>query len=122
MSITLAAAAISTRTLGGVTKETNNTDAVQNLQVDFQQNTLSFTIIGGTLAGQVFTPGSTLADNVQVTVDLTTGRWNASNGTTGTLNGGGLTALQNTLKSLRNSGETFATGNAIIAGTQVAWT
>lgn len=121
MSITLSASAISVKTVGGIVKETDATDAITSLQLDYQQNILAFTVQGGTLAGQVFTPGSA-GDNIQVTMDLVTGRWNASNGTSGTLGGASLTSLLTTLKGLRNTGETFTTGNAIVAGTQVAWT
>lgn len=121
MSITLSASAISVKTVGGIVKETDATDAITSLQLDYQQNNLTFVIQGGTFVGQVFTPGSA-GDNVQVTMDLVTGRWNASNGTSGTLGGASLTNLLTTLKGLRNTGETFAVSTAIIAGTQVAWT
>jgi hypothetical protein len=121
MSITLSASAISVKSVGGVSKETNNTDAMTTIQIDFQQNTVVFNVLGGALAGQVFTPG-TIGDAIQVSIDLTTGKWNASNNLTGTLSAPALANLLTTLKGLRNTGETFCTGNAIVAGSQVAWT
>lgn len=124
MSITLNAAGVSIKQVGGVTKETDATDALMTIQIDFQANNLVFTLMGGTLVGQVFTPG-TAGDSIQVSIDLVSGRWLASNTVTGlpaTLSGAALNGLLTTLKGLRNTGETFAVNNAIVAGTQVAWT
>jgi hypothetical protein len=124
MSITLSAGAISTKQVGGVTKETDATDALMTLRVDFQANNLVFTLVGGTLAGQVFTPG-TAGDSIEVSIDLVSGRWLASNSATGlpaTLSGAALNTLLTTLKSLRNTGETFAVNNSVVSGSQVAWT
>ena len=124
MPITLNASAISTKTVGGVAKETDATDAVSSIQIDFIANTLVFTILGGSLAGQVFTPG-TAGDNIQVSVNLTNGLWIASNSATGlpaTLSGAALTSINTTLKGLRNTAETFSVNNNVANGTQVAWT
>ena|ERR1700733_12028130 len=121
MSITLNAAAVTTLTVGGVTKETDNADALIGVVIDYKNNNVTFTIQGGSVAGQVFTPGSN-GDNIQITIDMVLGKWNSSNGLSGTLSGAALTALHNSITTFRNQGETFATANAIIAGTQVAWT
>jgi hypothetical protein len=121
MPITLNAAAITALTVGGVTKETDNSDVMINTIINYTNNNVTFNIQGGTVAGQVFTPGSN-GDNIQITIDTVLGKWNSSNGMSGTLNAAAILALHNAITTFRNQGETFATANAIINGTQVAWT
>jgi hypothetical protein len=112
-----------TYSVGGSTTETNSASGVNLFQVDYLHPALSFTIQKGTVAGQVLNPGAhARSEDVQISINLTTGFWSSTNGASGTLSGAALTNVQTTLKNLRNSMETFAVNNAATdPGTQVAW-
>lgn len=118
MSITLTSAA--TINLNGVTAESDANSAATSMTVTFP-TALTVTLSYGTTSGQNFTPGSKIA-SVDVTINLVTGAWAATNGVTGTLSGGALTTFKSTVTGWRNSIETFAINNNVIVGTQVAWT
>ncbi|SRR6266436_3107446 len=74
----------------------------------------------GTVSGQAINKGAN-APVVELSVNLVTGAWVGSNGTSGTLTGPQLTSVVSTLKANRNALETFAVNNGVIAGAQVAW-
>lgn len=61
------------------------------------------------------------SSQITVSVNLVTGAWATDTGVSGTLSGGALTSFVNSLKALRNTVETFAITNGIVAGTQVGW-
>ena len=123
MSITLTNALSVSQ--GASVIETDPQAAVMTMSADFQITTPSFnaTLKAGNVSGVSLNPGSVTAasGNITIGVDLTSGRWSASNGVSGTLSGAALTSLTNSLKTLRNTVETFATANGIIVGSQVAW-
>ena len=109
---------------GGSTIENDAAAAVMSIAIDFQaaQPIMVVTFKQGTVTGVTLVPGTvTSATPVTVSVNLTTGAWASTNGPSGVLSGANLTTLLTSLKGLRNTDETFAVNNAIIAGTQVAW-
>lgn len=120
MSITLNAAAISTLTVGGVTVETDNTDAAMSNHIDFDGNTMFVVVQGGVLASGRLVPG-TAGDSISITINLTSGAWFSNNGRSGTISGATLTNLVTMTKNMRNSIETFAVNNSVVNGTQVTW-
>ena len=118
MSITLTNP--TTLSINGLTVESDANAALTYMEVVYPTQVRLFYSYGST-SGQVFTPGSTVG-KVIVTVNLVTGAWTSTSGTSGTMSGAGLTALQNAAINLQNAFENFAVNNSIIAGTQVAWT
>jgi hypothetical protein len=82
---------------------------------------LMITIQAGNVNGVSLTPGTVAAGNIQVSIDVASGRWSATNGQFGTLSAPALVNLQATLKTLRNTAETFTLNNNIVSGTQVPW-
>lgn len=122
MSISLASGVQTTFTVGGTPTHTANTDAVTGFNIDYIANSVTFTILGGTIAAQTFTPDSVVGDNFSVTFSLTTGNWATSSGLSGNVSLSGLTSIIATLKALRNSSELFAVQITAVNGTQVTWT
>jgi hypothetical protein len=118
MSITLSNAAVVS--IGGSTVESDANSAATYMEVSFP-NIIRLYFDYGTTAGQVFTPGVRVG-RVIVSIDLVTGIWSGSNGTSGTLVGAALTNLQATVKGWRNAAETFAVNQNVLPGSQVAWT
>lgn len=111
-------------TQGASTLESDIAAAAMSIAIDFTLGTpiVVLTFKNGNVSGLSLIPGAIFGNSpVQVSIDLTTGKWAATTGQAGTLSGAALTSLLTTLKGIRNSAESFATGNAIIAGTQVAW-
>ena len=121
MSITLTTALTIT---GGGINETDAAAAAMSFTVDHTQQhpQLIVTFQNGNVSGANLAVGAVAGQStITVTVDLVTGVWSASNGVKGTLTGPQLTSLLNSIKTLRNTFETFAVSNAIIAGVQVPW-
>lgn len=118
MSITLTNAA--TINLNGATAESDANAAATAMNVTFP-TAITITFAYGTTSGQNFTPGTKIA-TVDVTINLVTGAWSATNGVSGTLSPGALTSFKSTVTGWRNSTETFAVNNNILIGSTVAWT
>lgn len=121
MSITLTNPIIITQ---GATLETDSAAAVMSINIDFTLGSpiVIFTAKYGTVSGISLAPGTILGNEpTSVSINMTTGAWSSTSGASGTLNGAGLTAMLNAIKTFRNQGETFLTSNNIILGTQVAW-
>ena len=109
----------------GATQVENNTQSgLMALHTDFGAGGGSPILTGifhaGVVSGQVITQ-SKYAPQVSILVNLTTGAWTGSNGTSGTLTSAQLTTIVNALKSVRNQIEVFAVNNGVIAGSQVSW-
>lgn len=130
--IVLCAAAFASITLtnnttvnqNGSLAETDTASAAMFIAIDYQLTNpaVMVTLKQGNVNGLSLIPGVvTSGSPVTISINLANGSWSATSGQTGTLSGAALTSLQNTLKGLRNTAETFATSNAIVAGSQVAW-
>ena len=117
MSITLNN--VATVSIGGSTVESDANAAATYMEVSFP-NSVRLFFDYGTTVGQAFTSG-TRVGRVEVIIDLITGDWKASNGTSGTMGGAALTNLNSTVRGWRNSAESFAVNNSIIPGATVAW-
>lgn len=76
--------------------------------------------LGTGIAGSTVTAGK-YPTPIQLSVNLLTGVWSTTNGKGGTLDAGSLAGFTTSLKSLRNTVESFATANTIVTGTQVPW-
>lgn len=100
--------------------ETNDTAAVTSVNIDFQGKTINAVLVFGTMSNGVFTRGLH-GTSVNVSIDATTGTWNTTNSTNGTLTAGQLTSVQTALKNLRNNLENISLAMGATAGTQVAW-
>lgn len=61
------------------------------------------------------------SSQINMSLNLVTGAWATDNGQSGTLSGAALNTFVTSLKTLRNTVETFAINNGIVAGTQVGW-
>lgn len=122
MSITLTNPIVVTQ--GASTLETDPASALMSIQIDFTLGApvAIFTAKAGAVSGVSLVPGTILGgDPTTVSINMTNGAWAATTGQTGTLSGPALTTMLTTLKTFRNSGETFLTSNSIVPGTQVAW-
>ncbi len=121
MPIQKAAGAIETFTLGGSVVETHDAHALTEIHTLFLSNTMTVIFPEGTPATNSF--GSfPRAKIATLTIDLVTGKWTSSAGSTGTLSGAQLTAINNDQRALRNGLETIANAIALTPGTVVAWT
>jgi hypothetical protein len=121
MSITLSAPNVQTVTKGGSVIETNDAAAVVNYKFDYTANALLWEGDAGQMVSGAFVPGGH-ADRVTVYVDLATGKWNTSNGLSGTFNAGTLNAIVALGKSNRNTLEGYLVAAGVFPGTQVPWT
>jgi hypothetical protein len=103
--------------------ESDTASATMGITIDYQLANPSamITLKTGNVSGLSLVPGSIAANVTTISVDLTGGKWSSTSGQSGTLSGGALMSLLTTLKGLRNSSETFAVTNGIVAGSQVAW-
>lgn len=121
MPISLSAAQVETLTLGGSVVFTHDTEAVSSSQTDFLGLTMTVVFAQGTPASNAFaTDGRAKIHSLNI--DLSTGHWNSSTGTSGTLTSPQLTALQTNQRNLKNGLETIANAIGLIPGTVVAWT
>jgi len=121
MPVTLQAAQIETLTLGGSTVFTHDTEAVSFISTDVLGLQMTVTFAQGTPASNSFGTDARAKTHTLV-IDLSTGKWNASSGTSGTLGSPSLTALNTNQKNLKNALETIANAIGLIPGTVVAWT
>ena len=121
MSITLTDAISVSQ--GATIVETDAAAAAMDITMDFQlaNPALMINLKTGNVSGNSLVPGNIAADQIQISIDLTSGRWSATNGLSGTVGAGVLTGLVNTLKNFRNSAESFAVNQGVVAGTQVSW-
>lgn len=121
MPVQYAAGNIETFTLGGSTVETHDSAAISTANTDFLGNQITVVFIDGTPASNSFA-GFARSKARSLTIDMVTGKWNSSTGSSGTLSGAQLTALQNNQRNLKNGMENIANAIGIIPGTIVAWT
>lgn len=112
--------------VSGSIAESDSQGGVTSYTVDFNNNSVTFNLVLGSVSGQSVIPGPVAAaagKSVTVTVNMTTGAWTSSNGLSGTLSGAAFTNIVAAFKSIRNQMETFASGaSGIMPGAQVAWT
>jgi hypothetical protein len=106
--------------VNGVQQENDTQGAAITLHMDWTMNvgTLNFSIGSG--APSAFTVG-VYDQPVQLVVNMTTGAWSTSIGTSGVFSGAGFTSFQNQFKAIRNAAETFA-ASQFMPGVQVPWT
>lgn len=121
MPIQYSAGNTETFTLGGSTVETHDAAAISSSNTDFLGNQITVVFIDGTPATNSFA-GFSRSKTRSISIDMVTGKWNSSSGTSGTLSGAQLTGLQNNQKSLKNGIENIANAIGLIPGTIVAWT
>jgi len=109
--------------------ENDSQAGVTLLDIDYNGQLAVFTFKQGTASGQVLNTGAYLGlSTVTIQVNLQTGAWASfddkapQNNKAGTFTGAAFTNFVNTVKTLRNSIETFAAGGSgILPGTQVSW-
>jgi len=106
--------------INGVTTENNTQGANTGYAVDFLGNTVTFNFSIGSGAPAAFNIG-VFNLPVSLTVNLATGAWTSTNGSSGTIGAGPLANFVSQTKAIRNTVETFVAGNSVMAGTQVAW-
>jgi hypothetical protein len=108
-----------TVSINGTQVENDTQGSCTILHMDFIGNigSLSFSIGSG--APSAFNIGVYDAP-VTLTVNMTTGAWTTSVGTSGTFSGAGFVSFQNQFKAIRNAAETFA-ASQFMPGVQVAW-
>jgi len=121
MSITLLAAAITQMVSGGQTLETNNAAAVTFMGIDWMANSITFRLQSGSVVAGVFVQATQLPNSRTIVVDLGTGNWRADSGQSGTLSAPALASIVATMKTWRNTLESFANSNGTVPGTVVAW-
>ena len=119
MSITLTNAV--TVTDGVTVTETDASAAITFVYVDFINQSLGIVMQNGTVSGSSFTPGVLVPNQLQVTMDLTTGNWTTTSGLTGTANPGTLAAQVAQFTASRNGGEQFLLSIGAVVGSYVAW-
>jgi hypothetical protein len=111
-------------TISGSLSENDTQGAAVTLDMDWMGNigTIKFAVGSGAPAS--FNIGAVGAGQaVTLTVNMTTGAWQASTGQSGTFSGAGFTNFQNQFKSIRNAAEGFAAAQiTTFLGSQVAWT
>jgi hypothetical protein len=121
MPVSLTAGQIEATTVGGVGVDTANAAVAANFSTDFG-GSVQLVIAKGTPASNAF-GGSPRTSAIVATLNLSSGAWSATNGTSGTLSGAALTNFKNnTLTPLRNQLETFVLNNVLPGGSQVSWT
>lgn len=113
--------------ISGSITESDTQGGNTSYTVDFNNNTVTFYFVIGSVSGASVVPGPVAATTANgaltVTVNMSTGVWSSSNGKSGTLSGTAFTNIVAAFKSIRNQAEAFAAGAAaIMPGTQVAWT
>ena len=108
---------------GATVVETDAAAAAMGITMDFQLNNpaLMIRLKTGNVNGSSLVPGSIAPTDVEISVDLTSGRWSTTNGMSGTVGAGALAGLVSTLKGFRNSAESFAVNQGVVAGNQVPW-
>lgn len=117
MSITLTTGKLVA--INGVTQENDTQGAAVSLDMDWMGNigTVRFSVGSG--APSAFNIG-VYDTPITLTVNMTTGAWTSTNGSSGTFAGAGFTNFQNQFKAIRNAAETFA-ASQFLPGVQVAW-
>jgi len=106
--------------VGGAVQETADHSLEATVDINWLQNSVSAQLCYGALPAGTFLP-SVRATSVWLTLDMTSGQWNASSGQTGTLTPAQLTQFVNTMKAARNMIEQFAVTSGVIPGTQTPW-
>jgi hypothetical protein len=125
MPISIPASAIEVFQRNGVTIETHDTAALCFVVSDLLSGSLNATMLYGTPASNSFAKGPTAGPQtapITITINLTSGVWNSSNGLSGTLLSATLTALNTNQKNIRNAIESIVNANSVIPGSVVAWT
>jgi hypothetical protein len=107
--------------INGATVENNTTGACTLFDVDYLANKATFTLRTGTIQSGNLNAG-VYGDTVTVSLDLTTGNYQSSNGFSGTITGTQLSQFNTLLKNVRNGNEAFVAATPIMPGTQVPWT
>jgi hypothetical protein len=117
MSITLTTGKLVA--INGVTQENDTQGAAVSMTMDWIGNigTIKFSIGSG--APSAFNV-AVYDSPVVLTVNMTTGAWTSTDGSSGTFSGAGFTSFQNQFKAIRNAAETFASSH-FMPGTTVAW-
>jgi len=106
--------------VGGAVQETADHSLEATVDINWLQNSVSAQLCYGAVPASVFVP-SARATPVWMTLDMTSGQWNASTGQTGTLTPAQLTQFVNIMKSARNMIEQFAVTSGVVPGTQTPW-
>lgn len=120
MPIQKSAGNIETFTLGGSLVETHDATAIATTHTEFITNVFVATFTDGTPATNSFATFPR-AKSAFLNIDMTTGNWRTSAGTSGTLSAGQLTALNANQKNLKNGIENLANAIGLTPGTIVAW-
>jgi len=129
MTINLTTATVATITGPNPLSENDAQAGCTLLDIDFNGQIAIFTFKQGTAASQALNAGAYLGlSTVTIQVNLQTGAWASfddkapQNNKAGTFTGAAFTNFVNTVKTLRNSIETFAAGaSGILPGSQVSW-
>lgn len=121
MPIQKASGQIETFTLGGSTVETHDASALSAVNTQFLSSIITAQFVDGTPANNSFA-SFPRANTATLTINLSTGKWTTSVGTTGTLSAGQLNAIKNNQTNLRNGLENVANAIGLLPGTVVAFT
>lgn len=123
MSITLTSSY--TVSINGQSVESDAVGGATSVQTDFLGNTITFQLVVGSLLNGNINAGpiaGTQAQNVYVTINLTTGAWTSTNNKSGIVDPTVLSTLITQIRNNRNAMESFAITATIMPGTQVPWT
>ncbi len=121
MSIQKGAGAIELFTIGGSTVETHDAAAIAIAHTAFLTNNLTATFVEGTPASNSFATFPRVK-TATLNINIATGAWTTSAGTSGTLGAGAVTAIKNNQTNLKNGLENVANAIGLLPGTIVAWT
>ncbi len=120
MSVQKAAGNIELFTVGGSTVETHDAVGITQVHTLFPTS-MTVVLSDGTPASNAFTTFAR-AKAASMTINLVTGAWTTTAGTSGTLSNGQLNPLNANQRTLRNSLENIANAIGLVPGTLVAWT
>jgi len=97
--------------------------AVTALVADFKEGapTLLLTLKTGSVQGKELAQSTLVASQSNLQIDLLSGAWGVTNGSSGVLSGGDLKALLQAMDAVRNATEALFVTTSTVSGQQVPW-
>ena len=107
--------------LGGAVQETADHALAATADINWLVNSVAAQVSYGAVPAGAFVP-SQRANPAWITLDMTSGNWNATTGQAGMLTAAQLSQFVGVMKQARNMIEQFAVAAGVVPGTQTPWT